>query len=270
MKLIAVDLDGTLLNHQKRVLDNSREAIARAAQAGVHVVVASGRSLPEARRFVQDTACDRWMISAGGAVIADRHTGERRKAWYIEPSAAAEVVRRGLACELVSFAYVGEQIWMHRVDYEQIFSRMPAFQAQPEMLHLSEDLAADLDVCGGYISKMMCWSLDREKQKRGLEQMADLSGISFTSSGPDNFEVLAAGAGKGAALQWLANDLGIPLSETAAIGDAENDLDMLQAAGYAVAMGNAADCVKEKADFVTGDCETDGIVRALDWLMAQA
>ena len=69
MKLIAVDLDGTLLNHSKEVLESSRQAIAAAAAAGVQVVVASGRSFPEAQRFVAGTACSEHVICAGGAAV---------------------------------------------------------------------------------------------------------------------------------------------------------------------------------------------------------
>ena len=91
MKLIAVDLDGTLLNHSKEVLESSRQAIAAAAAAGVQVVVASGRSFPEAQRFVAGTACSEHVICAGGAAIVNRTSGVSRHTWYLDCQTAARV-----------------------------------------------------------------------------------------------------------------------------------------------------------------------------------
>ena len=267
MKLIAVDLDGTLLNHSKEVLESSRQAIAAAAAAGVQVVVASGRSFPEAQRFVAGTACSEHVICAGGAAIVNRTSGVSERTWYLDCHTAAHVLQQGAVCGMAAFAYTADQIWMEEKDYNTIFSHMPGFRAQRDILHLCNDLPESIAAHGMDVAKIMCWSLDKDKQQQARAHLADIPGLSFTSSGPDNFEVLAVGAGKGMALRWLAQALGIPREETAAIGDAENDLDMLAEAGYAVAMGNAATCVKAQADFVTGDCESDGIARALTWLM---
>ena len=267
MKLIAVDLDGTLLNHSKEVLESSRQAIAAAAAAGVQVVVASGRSFPEAQRFVAGTACSEHVICAGGAAIVNRTSGVSRHTWYLDCQTAARVLRQGAACGMAAFAYTANQIWMEEADYNAIFSNMPGFRAQRDILHLCDGLPEAIAAHGMDVAKIMCWGLDQDRQRQTRAHLSAIPGLSFTSSGPDNFEVLVAGAGKGMALRWLAQALGIPREETAAIGDAENDLDMLAEAGYAVAMGNAAACVKAQADFVTGDCESDGIARALTWLM---
>lgn len=268
MKLIAVDLDGTLLSHEKKILPGSREAIAQAAENGVHVVVASGRSNLEAQRFIEGTACDRWMICSNGAVIVDRQTGERRKVWEIDRKVAAEVVRRGIACGLEMFLYIDDKIWMLQSTFDQVFSKMRGFQVPDSLLHLTQgDLAEDVENSTGAVTKLMGWSMDEDKKSRAKAWMSELPGLTFTSSGPDNFEVMAAGSGKGEAIRWLAGELGIPMEQTAAIGDSFNDLNMLEAAGYAVAMGNANDAIKQQVDFVTGDCDSDGIARAIRWLM---
>ena len=269
MKLIAVDLDGTLLNHSKQIRESSRQAIAQAAAAGVQVVVASGRSFPEAQRFVAGTACSAHMICAGGAAVVDRSSGAYRRTWYLDCHTAVRVLRQGAACGMAAFAYTADRIWMEEADYNAIFSHMPGFRAQRDILRLCNGLPEAVAAHGMDVAKIMCWSMDKQRQRQARTHLAGVPGLSFTSSGPDNFEVLSAGVGKGAALRWLAGELGIPMAQTAAIGDAENDLDMLAAAGYAVAMGNAAACVKAQADFVTDDCESDGIVRALSWLMAR-
>ena len=130
MKLIAVDLDGTLLNHSKEVLESSRQAIAAAAAAGVQVVVASGRSFPEAQRFVAGTACSEHVICAGGAAIVNRTSGVSRHTWYLDCQTAARVLRQGAACGMAAFAYTANQIWMEEADYNAIFSNMPGFRAQ--------------------------------------------------------------------------------------------------------------------------------------------
>lgn len=269
MKLIAVDLDGTLLNHDKEILEGSRKAIAKATEAGIRVVVASGRSNLEAQGFVKDTACDRWLICSNGAVIVDRMTGERHKVWQIPRETAAETVRRGEECGLRMFLYIDDEIWMTNDTYEQIFSKMRGFQVPGSMLHLTDDLVGDVASCEGVVTKLMGWSMDADKKRRAKEWMSELPGLTFTSSGPDNFEIMAEGAGKGEAIRWLAQELGISMDETAAIGDSDNDLNMLHAVRHPIAMGNASDHVKEQVEFVTGTCNTDGIERAIAWVMEQ-
>lgn len=269
MKLIAVDLDGTLLNHDKEILESSRKAIAKAAEAGIHVVVASGRNAMEAQGFIQGTACDRWLISSNGASIVDRTTGEQRKVWQIDCAKAAELVRRGLECGLKMFLYINDQIWMTRDAYDEIFSKLRGFRVSGSLLHMTDNLAEDVASCGGVVTKLMCWSEDADKKRRAREWMSEIPGLSYTSSGKDNFEIMAEGVGKGEAIRWLAHELGISMEETAAIGDSDNDLNMLHAVQYAVAMGNAPDYIKQEADFVTETCNADGIARAIAWLMEQ-
>ena len=99
--------------------------------------------------------------------------------------------------------------------------------------------------------------------RRARAALPDLPGVQVTSSGTDNFEALSADAGKGNALHWLCRVRGIDPAQTIAMGDAENDLDLLHAAGAAVAMGNGAACVRAAADFIAPDNNADGVAAAL-------
>lgn len=274
MKLIAVDLDGTLLNHQKQVLENSQAAINRLSAQGVHVVVSSGRCFPEVQRFVKDTACDDWVICDGGAAIMNRKDGQVLKQWALDQEVSVRAATIGVQHGLATFAYVGHKLWINTQDYYNIFSGLSGFltadDANSDMvMKLVDDLPAALANTHEAVTKVMCWGLDENKKREARAQIAQAPNIAFTTSGPDNFEVLPVGVGKGTALKWLAAHWNIPMEQTAAIGDAENDIDMFQAAQYGIAMGNGADCAKAYADFVTGDCETNGIVRAFDWIMQQ-
>lgn len=272
MKLIAVDLDGTLLNHQKQVLENSRASINRLSAQGVHVVVSSGRCFPEVQRFVKHTACDDLVICDGGAAIMNRKNGQVLRQWTLDRDAAVQAATIGVQHGLATFAYVNHKLWINTDDYHNTFGHLPGFldkNSLDDVMKLVDDLPAALAREGEDITKVMCWSLDAEQKRQAREQIAKIPNIDFTTSGPDNFEVLTVGAGKGTALKWLAAHLEIPMEQTAAIGDAENDIDMFRAAQYGIAMGNGADCAKAHADFVTGDCETNGIVRAFDWIMQQ-
>lgn len=104
---------------------------------------------------------------------------------------------------------------------------------------------------------------EREVLERALAEIRPLPGITITSSGADNFEILPAGADKGRALTRLGEMLGVTPAEMAAIGDSDNDAEMLRAVGMPVAMGNAAPALKALAKYVTADCDHDGVAQAV-------
>ena len=104
---------------------------------------------------------------------------------------------------------------------------------------------------------------ERAVLEQALAEIRPLPGITITSSGSDNFELLPAGADKGRALTRLGELLGVTPAEMAAIGDSDNDAEMLRAVGMPVAMGNADAALKNLAKYITADCDHDGVAQAI-------
>ena len=103
----------------------------------------------------------------------------------------------------------------------------------------------------------------RDATEQALAEIRPLPGITITSSGSDNFEILPAGADKGRALTRLGELLDVTPAEMAAIGDSDNDAEMLRAVGMPVAMGNADAALKNLAKYITADCDHDGVAQAI-------
>lgn len=263
IRLAAVDLDGTLLGHDKQVSAGNRAAIARAQAGGLKVVVASGRSLYEAARFAREGGCDADLICEGGTMVANAYTHEVYHAWPMPAADAAALIRAAQPFGLHALCYVQGDVWLTPEAEAVIFRGVNSYRADRSHFHLCADLVQALESYGGPVTKLLaCGTPDAVCAAR--QALPDLPGVHITSSGADNFEAHAAGAGKGAALRWLCQARGIGLEQTVAMGDAENDLDMLRTAGQAAAMGDADACVREMADFIAPPHDADGVAAVLD------
>ena len=261
-RLAAVDLDGTLLNREKHVSPGNRAAVAEARAQGLDVIVASGRSLYEAAMFAREAGCGPDLICEGGAMVADAYTHEIRKVWGFPAAQAAALIRVAQADGLTAMCYVDGAVWLTPTAEDVIFAGVNRFRADRSRYHVHEALVDDLEARDGTVTKLLACGAP-EDVRRARAALPDLPGVQVTSSGTDNFEALSADAGKGNALHWLCRARGIDPAQTIAMGDAENDLDLLHAAGAAVAMGNGAACVRAAADFIAPDNNADGVAAAL-------
>ena len=261
-RLAAVDLDGTLLGSDKTVSAGNRAAIAAARAAGLDVIVATGRSLHEAANFAREAGCGSDMICEGGTMVADAYTHAVLHIWTMQAKDAAALIRTARSFGLTAMCYVDGDTWLTPDAEGVIFKGANRYRADLSHYRIHPALEADLEARGGTVTKLLACG-DPQAVQAARAALPDLPGVRVTSSGTDNFEAHAAGAGKGTALKWLCRHRGIPLAQTIAMGDAENDLDLLKAAGAAVAMGDGAACVREIADFLAPGHNADGVAAAL-------
>ena len=116
----------------------------------------------------------------------------------------------------------------------------------------------------GNFDKLYAYADDMETMKAFQKQFIDR--LDFVDRQKGFFEIMPAGCSKASAMKVLADSFGIPMSQTAALGDSTNDIPMLQCAEYGIAMGNSSESVKAAADYVTTALEEDGVWNALNWL----
>jgi len=268
IRLIAVDLDGTLLDHRKQISAENVRAIAAAQAQGVLVTVCSGRSLTEAAAFAERAGCADRMICEGGTMIADRSTLHILQNWTMPPESAYAALDCSVAHGLAVMYYANGQIVTTASARDRLFAGDNGYIGRPEALVIVPDLAAHARNSHAPICKLLACG-EESMLANVRASLVSLPGITLTSSGEDNFEVLPAGTDKGTALLHLCEQLGLTTDECAAIGDNENDLSMLNAAGFAVAMGNAPAAVQACADFVTADNSSDGAAKAIWHILSQ-
>ena len=261
IRMIALDVDGTLLNSRGELTGETVRAIRAAREKGVKVVLSTGRSTQEAVWLTKLAGCDSRAVCLGGAAVADMADGRHLRRWDIPDSLAASVLDILRGWPLACMVFAGETNLLD--PYSARFYRETyPFPACLDTVVEAEDISSWLKAHRQPLTKIHAEGAP-ELFPPLLEALGKLPGLTLTSSGRDNFEVLAAGVDKGKALCLLGEAWGIPPDETAAVGDSDNDLAMLRAVGCPVAMGNASDGVKAVCAMVTDSNDRDGAAKAI-------
>lgn len=270
IRLIALDLDGTLLNSDKQLSPRNRDALARAAAQGVQIVPTTGRFFSAIPECVRELPFINYAITINGAYIYDI----RRDA----PIATADFtlentlsVMRYLDqfpvlydCYYQNKSYISRHFWEHA---EQYVSE-PHFLAMLKGLRTPvDDLKTFLEAEGRGVQKIMVFTTNAPVRQKLLDLLPDqFPQILVSTSYIQNIEINAGSAHKGIAIRTLAEHLGLTIDQVAAFGDGTNDISMLRAAGTGIAMANAWPEVLEIADMVTLSNDEDGVAAALEKL----
>lgn len=259
-KLIAVDIDDTLLNRNKEISPATKAALIQAQENGIKLAVASGRLpygvRPYAEALEVFSRGGYYMGFNGGAIMNSRDELIGKcylDSKYIEP--VYDILRPSNATTMV---HKGDTIYADNKvnDYTHIESDVIGLP-----LNVVDDLPSFID---WNIHKFLIAG-DPDELKVLEQQLLDALGdeVDIYLSLPWFLEVMPKDANKGEGLRIICNDAGIDIRDAVAFGDSFNDIFMLKAAGTGIAMGNAEDKVKEAADLVTDDCDRNGIAKAL-------
>ncbi|MGN7374402.1 Cof-type HAD-IIB family hydrolase [Bacillus halotolerans] len=285
MKLIATDLDGTLLNSKHQVSSENENALRQAQRDGIEVVVSTGRAYFDVVTIFEPLGIKTWVISANGAVIHDpdgrlyhSETIDKKRAYdilswlesenyYYEVFTDSAIYtpqngRQLLDVELDRFksanpkADLSVLMQAAEVQYSQSgFAYIDTFQELFE-----EDKQIEF-------YNILGFSFFKDKLEAGWQRYQEDKDLTLVSSADHNFELSSKKASKGQALERLAKRLNIPMKETAAVGDSLNDRSMLEAAGKGVAMGNAREDIKAIADAVTLTNDEHGVAHMIRHLL---
>ncbi len=258
--LIALDLDGTIVGPDMRVSPGVYEALHQAREAGVHVVLASGRPFEEMRVFARGLGIHQPLICYQGAVVQDPTTEEL----YLHVGVPLE-----LAHEFIHLAR--ERDWDHclfldnRLYAERVTPRVRFYAEYSPVgvgLHPVEDL---LTILSHQPTKLVV-TVDAEHGAavNDVLQARFAGRLRIMRSFPCFVEATNLAASKGQALAFVARMLHVSQAETIAIGDQDNDADMVAWAGLGVAMGNASSAVRAVADWVAPSIDRDGAARAIE------
>ena len=270
-RLLAVDLDGTLLTPDRRIGAGDADALRRSVDAGVAVLVATGRGLHTARPVLEALPVPAYAALHNGALMLDPSGAELwRVSMQPRAVAAALPLVRGAGLHPMLYAGVagagGDDVTLVlERDARDSPHAQEYLRTKGPILELVADVAAACD--RGVLGIVSFGS--RDSVTAAASAVAPLNGSveswwsPSTGSGADLFEALAPGGAKGCTLRRLTERLGFTPEEVMAIGDNNNDLDMLRYAGTAVAMANATPEARAAAHFVTSANTADGVAHAL-------
>lgn len=269
-KIIAFDLDGTLLRDDKSIPPENLRALGWAAARGALLVPATGRiyrGLPAELRALPFL---RYYILSNGAALYDSRADRLLYRGDIPLALALDCCEWLDTLPVIYDCYQNEQGWMSRAMLE---AAPPYFALEPEVLKMLyglrkpvDDLKETLRERGEDLQKLQMFFRPEDetlRQQTLLELPRRFPGLAATTSVKNNIEVNSVNAGKGRALRALCEALGVPIGESLAFGDGSNDIELLRAAGLGVAMANADAGVKAAADRVTLSNEEAGVAHTI-------
>lgn len=268
--IIAVDLDGTVLDGEKKVTKRTLAALEAAAESGIWVVPATGRILKGMPEEILKLGWIRYMILANGATVWDRGAESCLYRAEISAETGLEVFRWLDGFPVIYDCYQDNQGWMTASMWENAEAYAPSpfyLQHIRTLRRPVPDLKEHIRRSGTSLQKIQAFCRTTETQREVIGRTAErFPQLAVSTSVARNVEINDGRANKGAALTALAERLGIPMGKVAAFGDGTNDLSMIRAAGMGVAMGNAAEEVKAAADRVTAGNGEDGVGIAVETL----
>ncbi len=267
IKLIALDVDGTLVNEARDVSVATERAVARAAAAGYQVVVATGRSHVELVELLPQLPDVRYGVICDGATVMDLQADIQLFAGQSVPKAVVQEIY-GMVCQDVNMAeiYSGGAIYVpqDRLEHQDIYINtlpVPAGTRTPVA-----DMDTFLENCTAPVEKIHIFYRELAARDGCIEKIRRLP-VDFAPAAETDVNIIPKNINKGVSLAELAKRLDIQHQEILAVGDSFNDMGMLGMAGVSVAMGNAAPEVQARADFITDTNDNDGVAKVLNALV---
>ena len=250
-KILFSDLDGTLLNDDKTISEENKNAIAETIKKGNYFVIATGRPFYAVTNIVKELGLNRpggYVLSFNGGLITDMHTGRDIYEKYLDFGIVEEIFRVAKDEGIYVQTYHSNKIYCMN-DGEE--ARHYAAVEHPVIVPTGMNVLSYLPS-----EPCKCLAINLHDRQR-LEDFAEKYGriykgiLDFFFSGPDYLEIMPHGENKGAALKRLAGYLNVFDEDTIAVGDEENDITMIKEAALGCAMVNAKDAVKADADYIT-------------------
>lgn len=265
--MIALDLDGTLLDDEKNLSEYSVEILRAAIAAGIQIVPATGRDCKGIRLVLDRLPEIRYAILMNGAQVLDLTTGQILRSADIPQKDAEEIFDYLDTLPVIYDCFQDGEMWTPVEHYMRIVEYSSTLEHAKKMQRLKmpvDHFRTAMRERNAPCQKIHVAFKDQKARDPELAQIqARFPQFAVTTSLPINIEITAKEATKGSALQFLSQQLGVAVSDVMAVGDSENDLSMFQAAGLSVAMANAAEAVKANAMCTTESNHCDGAARAV-------
>ncbi len=267
IKLISLDLDGTLLDSRKRLSAGNLQALQACIARGVQIVPTTGRTVDGVPAAVKEIPGVRYAIATNGAIIYDMKEEKIIDRRTLDHSKALSILHILEEYPVMYDPYINGR----GITEEKFFNHMDNFGLTKElqdMVRITRDVVPNIirfvEENDSPIEKINMFFADPSLKSQIRERLNEISDIVITSSIPLNLEINHPEATKGKGILRLAEYLGISREETMAFGDGENDLSMIIEAGIGVAMENGMDFLKVNADYVTKSNDEDGVAAAID------
>lgn len=267
IKMIGLDLDGTLLTDKKELTARTKAVISRTLSQGIVVLVATGRpwmGIPEELRNFPGM---RYALTSNGARIIDAQEERVIEEHLLSPELALQALEICGKYDTLQEVYFDGQGYApaDKMAVVERYHRNPSMCEYMRNTRIPVDNIAELvkEENRG-LDKVQALFADMGERTQAWTELREVGGLELVGSLKYNIEINAAGVNKGTGLVNLGKMLGIKRGEIMAFGDGDNDIVMLKEVGIGVAMANAEAKVKEAADYITMSNEEDGVAEAIE------
>lgn len=267
IKMIGMDLDGTLLTTKKELTPYTREILTKAIQQGVEVLVATGRPISAIPKELLEFPGMRYAVTANGARVIEVATGKILHENLLATDIAEKVLDVFADYDDIfeifidGKGYTKADCMTHLEDY---FPNPSMVEYMQKTRMPVEDVKATMLAQGKPVDKVHGIFRFEEQRLEAEKRLTAIAGIEVSGALGNNLEANSAGVNKGIAMVKLGELLGIAREDIMACGDGTNDSEMLKAVGFGVAMANGAEAVKAVADYITDTNDNDGVAKAIE------
>ena len=264
-QLIAFDMDGTLLNSNKQISPETLNAIKRATDAGKTVILCTGRNLAELNAFTEIIPGLRYLDCVSGACVYDLKEKKTLYSQALDPGIVKKLMKFGMEegamiHVLSERSIVQKDQQSHMADFHMGIYQTMFDQITDKLENIYNSFCEEPFP----VLKLNLYHRDEASRARTVERIK-AAGLetALALAESTSLECSAKGIDKGVGLKKLCEHLGLPLEQTIAVGDADNDTMALKTAGLAIAMGNATEQLKADSDYITDTNDNDGVAKAI-------
>jgi len=264
IRLIVTDLDGTLFNSQRVVSPTTLKVLKRVQQAGIQILVATGRPFFAVSKLVDSWGMDLPMICSGGALVAASKSGPILAEFSFHSKAEMDF--------LICFIKQQDGLMVAEDKERSIwfcsdnFAKGRGRNLMEDTQHATRTYQPEVDFDQPFLK--LCLIVEAGKIKLAAEALTHVQSLDYAYAGYEDFDLTAKDVNKGRALKAYAEYAGIPREQIAAFGDQLNDVSMLGYAGLPIAMENAQPAVKAAAKWIMPSNDEDGVAQGLERILA--
>lgn len=270
-KLICIDMDGTLLNSNKEITETTKEALLKASELGVRIVISTGRKYADVEYYSNLIGIKSPLITANGAYVKEKESAAALSQCMLGEALVLKIL------EICNKYHVSPCFHTSQKEYcgDLCFHLMSSFVRWRQRLkqrmmvvkrnYIATDKQWRIMIANekDQLLKCVIFQINKTKIRKIRDELMSTNELEVVSSTPFNLELTHKGVSKGNGVEVVARYYGLKKEEIIAIGDSENDLTMIEYAGLGVAMGNAMAIVKEKADYITDTNDRDGVAKVI-------
>ena len=269
-KMICIDMDGTLLGKGRKISKENKEVIEKIHKKGIEIVVTTGRIYNNAAYYSHFLGVESPVIAANGAIVREKHTDKIIYENPIETKECIKLVEMLYKMKFYFHFYTLDGIYCSDKLTKSLTKIYMTKQIGYDNLKINYQVIKNIDEwkkffekTNGKITKCIAFSLNPDKIKSLKKELNKLEDLVYFGAGSRSVEINNKGVSKGNAVKALADYYGFKREEIVCIGDNENDISMIEYAGFGVAMGNAIKEVKDLADYITATNKEDGVAKAI-------